>query len=417
MGALIRSAAKLMAGTGAAQAVALLMLPVISRIYPPAEFGIFSAMLVPIGLATILATLQMQYAIMLPKLYAHATKIFKTGLFSILVVSVAFFAVGFVIFIHLGYGLSGSFITGALCALAVAGCGFGQLAQGLAIREGKFSTVAHASVARAVGVAVLQYTLGVYGLGVWGLLTGYLAGEVAASAILWRKLSFKIFSSNAGGDLRVSFVVMRRYSDFGKFGVAQEFVNSLSQGLPVMMLGYGYGQAVAGAYAMVMRLLNAPVQLIGNAIRQVVYRELARADKPAAERYRLFRDSTLWLAVPAIAGCMLASPFLPHLLPMFLGRAWSLAGVFAVPLVFWVALLMSNAPASAVFRIARRQGLSLIYSLLLLLLRLAVLLLAIIYLASRDAVWAYSILGVVMNFVYIDLARRVFKGALSKERR
>lgn len=204
-------------------------------------------------------------------------------------------------------------------------------------------------------------------------------------------------------------VAFRRYRDFAQYGVAQELLNSLSQGLPVLLLGYGYGQAAAGAYAATVRLIGAPVQLVGNATRQVVYRELAQNSRSLPERLHLFKVVTFWLMVPAGVAVLIACPWLGDFALLLLGKDWTLAGDYAPSLALWFAVAMGNSPATATFRIARRQDLSLYYNSFLLAQRALVLWLAILYTNSIVAVYLYAGVGVVMNLAYIALGYRVLR--------
>ncbi|MBZ4185590.1 oligosaccharide flippase family protein [Thermomonas sp. RSS23] len=404
----MQSVGMLVGGTGAAQAITLLVLPVISRIYTPSEYGEFSTLLVSIGLATIIATLQMQHAVVLPKSDSQALHIFSAGLVMVVVTALLMFPITLVVMSVIGRQ-SSAIVVAVLVAGITFAISLGQLLQGLGIRYGIFSSIAQASVLRSGVIAALQCYMGWLGYGVNGLLLACFVGEISLAFFLWRSLPLPrkhirtIFRSRTR-----LIVVARQYRDFGQFGVPQELLSSLSQGLPVLILGAGYGQAVAGAYAMVMRVLGAPVQLIGNAVRQVIYREFA-GKSSGAEKKRVFVMATLCLAIPALTAAALLSPFLPSLIPAALGDDWIVAGQYSVPLVFLIALSMSNPPAGAIFRVARRQKLNLLYNLILMVSRLAALYLAAIYLSSVAAVSIYAAVSVAMNVVYIFLGYQIVK--------
>ncbi len=396
-----------MVGTALAQGVAFVALPFISRLYGPAIYGQFSTYLVWVGLIVILATLQYQHAIILPRLEKNAISVLKASCAVVIVVSVCGFVITLVIF-KLWWVQPNAPLTAGLMGLATAVGGFGQLIQGLAIRLARYSTIAYASVVRAIACASLQLLMGWRGGGPEGLLLGYIVGDALALIVMTSTMSSKLvlYVKTRFNPIR-TLAAFRRYIDFAQFGVPQEFVNSLSQGLPVLLLGYGYGPASAGAYASAARLLGAPVQLIGNAVRPVVYRELAGLTGNVPDQVNLYRKATIWLLVPATICMVVLYPWLDDLTLLVLGKDWSLASEYAPVLAIWFALAIGNSPSTAVFRIKRRQDLNLVYNIILLVIRALVLLIAMRVVNSVVAVNLYAVVGILMNIIYIGLGYRV----------
>lgn len=77
---LVKSAGTLVMGTAAAQLISLAVLPLISRLYGAEAYGEFSTYVVWVGLIAILATLQFQHAIILPKLQKTAIAVLRTSI-------------------------------------------------------------------------------------------------------------------------------------------------------------------------------------------------------------------------------------------------------------------------------------------------------------------------------------------------
>src|SRR5690606_25517513 len=66
---------KLMSGTTLAQVVPFLLLPLLTRLYSPADFASFEQYLMAIQVLSVLATLKYEFAIMQPKSDADARQI------------------------------------------------------------------------------------------------------------------------------------------------------------------------------------------------------------------------------------------------------------------------------------------------------------------------------------------------------
>lgn len=406
---LLKSAGTLAMGTGVAQLISLAALPLISRLYGAEAYGEFSSYVVWVGLIVILATLQLQHAIVLPKLQKHAIAVIRTsivfvGATTILVVG------GAVVFFGAWIGRDDALGISALLAAATAGAAGAQIMQGFSVRIGAFGSVAYASTARVAVAASLQCVLGAYGFGPKGLLMAFVAGEITAMLVMYMPARVRLSSLFDGPWKRLQMIAaLSRQRDFAQFGMAQELINSLSQGLPVLVLGLAYGPAAAGAYAAIARLLGAPVQLVGNATRQVIYKELAQESTNDKQRLRLFRQATLWLTIPAAVAALAVTPWVGDLSLLLLGDGWELAGEYAPALCLWFALLVGNSPATVTFRILRRQDVSLYYNVILLVLRGGILWIAAAWLDSVQAVTSYAAVGVMMNLAYVFLGYKLLR--------
>lgn len=411
---LIKSAGTLMMGTGTAQLISLAALPLISRLYGAEAYGEFSTYTVWVGLVVIIATLQLQHAIVLPKLQKHAIAVFRTSIVCIGVSAILALGAG-IVFFSTWMGREDAVALSFLLAAATVGTAGSQVMQGASVRISAFDYIAYSSIARVVIAVALQCIFGLYGFGPKGLLMAYVAGEFIAIMVMYLRIR-RQFACLFDGPWKKPQIIaaLSRQRDFAKFGVAQEFINSLSQGLPVLVLGLIYGPAAAGAYAAIARLLGAPVQLVGNATRQVIYRELARESSSETERLRLFKKATFWLTFPAVGAALIIMPWVGDLSLLLLGDSWDLAGAYAPALCIWFALAIGNIPATVTFRVLRRQHLSLYYNIILLVLRGVILWFAAVWLNSVQAVNAFAGVGVAMNIAYVILGYHLLRSRVRK---
>ena len=83
-----RNFAKLLSANVVAQAIGLLVYPVLTRLYAPDDFGLLNLFLSIGGILSILATAEYQYAIVLPKEQSDAVACFHVGALWLLLVSV-----------------------------------------------------------------------------------------------------------------------------------------------------------------------------------------------------------------------------------------------------------------------------------------------------------------------------------------
>lgn len=399
----IRSMAHLAAGTAAAQVITLSLLPIISRAYTPVDFGRYAMIMVAVGLVSILSTLQLAQAIVIPAVNSHARSIARLSLFGAAIGGVA----TVVLMLPLAMSrLAHPLLAAIMCGTAVVLSGTFMTLQALAVRSQSFVWVGAASSVRALLVGAMQLLFSLGMANELGLLAGYIGGELAACVVLWAKAiptELRDLRLRSRAEARA---VLRRYRDFATYGTAVEAMNAASQGIPVLLLGAYFGQAVAGLYSFSMRILLAPGQLIANAVRQVLSQRFARLLKKPAILRREFYLFTLGLAIPATLGAVLVGGYLPEIFSFVFGEQWRESGDYAKWLVIWVAFLIFNVPAAVVMRVARRQRENFILNFLILFTRVGILIVGGVWLTALEAVAAFALLGALWNVVYIFLARR-----------
>jgi len=74
-------------------------------------------------------------------------------------------------------------------------------------------------------------------------------------------------------DLRFN---MGRYSEFPKFQMPSNLLNSISQNIPLFMLSLLFSPAVAGIYSLTYRAMQTPTLLISSATRSVFYQKASK---------------------------------------------------------------------------------------------------------------------------------------------
>ena len=88
-----RNVATLVTGTGLAQLIPLAVTPVLSRLYPPEQFGVLALFISVVSSLSVLATGRYEFAIMLPRKDVDATNIAALSITISLIVGVSLFAV------------------------------------------------------------------------------------------------------------------------------------------------------------------------------------------------------------------------------------------------------------------------------------------------------------------------------------
>jgi O-antigen/teichoic acid export membrane protein len=397
---IVRPVYQILIGTGSAQLLALALMPVITRLYTPEEFGVYGVVLAVVGLAIILSTLQLQHAIVLP-----ASRGTSIQLCRIVCEFSVFGSIGVFLSLLIYSSIFHSQLVGTshavIAGLAVLATGVSASFQALAVRERAFSAIGNAALVRVLAIGATQVTLGFLSLGSRGLLLGYLVGEIASFLVY-----FRVLGNNAVAATRVSLSgrrkrVIRSFGDFATYGTLQEILSSAGQLAPTLLLGTFFGATVVGWYSFAMKIIVAPARLITAATRQVLSRHFAEIAQKGDSLAGDFRHSTYWLLLSGSFVAALVVFYLPAVFSYLFGPNWIGAGEYAQYLLFLVVLMMANVPASIVFKVLRQQRRSLVYYGALFAARVASLVLGARFLTDLETIGLFVAVGVAWNAAFI----------------
>lgn len=391
----------LVSGSASAQLIGVLAAPLLSRLYTPEEFGVLGYILAVAGVISVVASLKYELALVLEKDDNKAQALQKLCLI-ILVLVTAVSGVGLAsapFWIESVNGDTGLARVLPWAIPMIFLTGLFNILNSRLNRERKYKTISTALVAQRLSAVGVQIVLGFCGAAALGLILGNVIGAAsAAGVILMSQKAILLRRGDTGqNDLRV---IARDHYRFAAYSAPQNLLNALSQNLPVYLLGFFYGMETVGAYWFAMRLLQLPATLVGQAVRQLYYKEAADLADNLQELRALFIKTTLLLA--GLIAVPVAVIFLwgPYLFELAFGKQWQLAGEFSRWMILWVGVLFVNSPAVSLFNVFHKQRHFAIYDFLLLTCRLAALLVGGLSWGSVSTIAAYSAVGVVFN-VYV----------------
>lgn len=398
----LRNVLIIMTGSGSAQALGVVLSPVISRLFSPADFGIFGSFSSVAGVIAAGVTLQYSQAIMLPKGREDAINLFVLSCTSTFIVAVALSAV------CLAVPSALSKVTKTTQMWVLAFLVFGTLVSGLnqsvqawAVRAKSFKHTSLSQFIRSVTSNGSQVTFGLAGGGASGLIVSTVVADLVASINLTRGLI---------PDLRAMRTSIRRdrlkqlakeYMDFPLYSASQNVINALSSGLPVLLLAHYFGIAVAGAYAFGSRIVQTPMGLVLGALRQVLFQKAAETQHRGYGLMTLYVKTTLGLFVLAVLPSLSIIVWGPSLFSWIFGVKWLIAGVYARYLMLWMLFVFCNLPAVLFARLIRIQRTVFFYDISLLGVRVLALVAGGLYLSAIQTIAAFSIVGAVMNIILI----------------
>ncbi|MFH1143307.1 MAG: lipopolysaccharide biosynthesis protein [Candidatus Eisenbacteria bacterium] len=398
--AFARNVAILTSGAAIGHALTALAAPALSRLYDPAQFGLLALFTAVISILSEAASWRYGLAVVLPAADEEAANLL--ALASLIVVGMAAFAL-------LAVALGGRWAAEALDSpelaaylwwtpVALLSIGAAHNFSYWATRKKAFGRISVSQITRSAGAATAQIAGGLLGAGTGGLVGGRVTGEASAAVALgWQVLRADGRDITRAVSRRRMREVSRQYSDFPRFSLPQGLINAVSQSVPVFLLAHYFDTQVVGLYAMAHRLLQLPARFVGQAVRQVFLQQANEAHLRGFPLFPLAARATLGLAALGILPAAAILIFGPRLFGFLLGPEWVATGGYARWMILWLFFAFINPPATALTQILRRQQLLLVFDIVLLVSRTALLVIGGLYYSAMTSVALFSVTGAVLN--------------------
>ena len=397
-------------GTVLAQGVSLFAAPVVSRIYAPATVGVFGAFASLVTVLISTSTLKFNEALMLPAEDRDAATLLSLSLASACALSVL--TLGFALgtghlldrLIGSAIGLDWAYVLPP--TILVSGCYLSFT--GWAARQKRFGQISGSQIGRSAGSNLVQIGAGLASPGPGSLIAGLLTGETLGCLLIATRALWGDRASFAGAVTgeRVKRVA-RAYADFPIYTNTQGLLGAMSQNVPILLLVHFFGPSVAGYYSFGVRLIQWPMGLVLQSLRQVLFQKASEAYNSGQDTYRIFRSVTLILLALGLGPAIALFIFAPGLFGFVLGEPWVEAGTYARWLVPWLFFTFGNAPAVLFGQIYRRQRMMLLFDITLLIVRTAALTMGGLYLTALQSIILFSLAGAVINAAIIFVMWRV----------
>jgi O-antigen/teichoic acid export membrane protein len=401
-GSFLRNLSIVMSGTALAQVISFAMMPVISRLFSAEDFGVFGTFQSILGVISAGITLQYIQAIVLPKEKKDAINVFFASAISVVLIAVILFAASVLFQGHVLDVINLPAIWYVyLAILASFVAGMNQTFQAWCIRVKAFKHTSLSQIIRSIVSSGILLVAGSMHIGALGLILGTIIANIAASLNLTRVFVADLVDFRKEVSPKKVVELAGEYRDFPLFAAPQNLMNALSQGLPVLLLGYFYSIEVAGFYAFGMRVIQSPLGLLLAPLRQVLFQKVTEVYNDNGNLFSVFIKSTFFISAVLFFPCVCLFAWGPLIFKTIFGSTWGESGEFASWLILWVFVGFSNLPAVLCARVVRLQKMLLIYEVIVLLSRVLVLVSGGLFWSSSFTVASFSVLGLTLNFVLI----------------
>lgn len=396
----ISAATRLAGGTGAAQLIGLAAMPVLTRLYSPADFELlasYTSIAVTMGA---IAALRYDIAIPIPRSASHAAALANVGFVAATFVMVMGGAITLIYWLN-GWPKEGTGEILKACCLALVAAGFlghANILQGHLLRGKRFGLIAFVKSSQMGVCVVAQFTAATIGQEKYGLMVGHVLMLLYSVLLMWLLVG-KELSRFYSSSRRLALLVAHRYRKFPFYSVPESFANTAAIELPIFLIAIMAVGSEAGFAMLAMRVLSAPVALVGRSISQV-YLAYAPDWARKGEIYGRTIDLIGKLAAIALVFLLIVSLLSEWLFVVVFGDDWLRAGQIAVYFAPWISAQLMVSPVSMALHILDCQRAAMVLQVFGFVLRVFGTLLAG-YFISDWVVEIYALTGVIFYLVYL----------------
>jgi len=346
----------LLSGTTIAQALPIVMMPVLTRLYTPAEFGVLAIFVAITTILGAIANARYELALTLPETDDEAITVAALGL----AIATGFSLVLLIPFVLFNGAVTALFDNTAISTwlyfvpLVVWLIGLFNVFNFLNTRLKRYRDIAVSHVFRSASMVGVQMLLGVFKAGSAGLVSGQIISQLAVAVRIGHGLPIKrIFKQIC--DIASLKIAALRFRRFFVFMLPATLMNSLSANFITLYLPVIFSIKTLGFYSLAQRALGAPSALIGSSIGQVYMQEASAERLETGNVRRAFSKALKKLAVLSVIIFMPLYFVVEDLFALVFGENWRIAGYYTKILIPYFAVNFIVASLSATDSVMEKQ--------------------------------------------------------------
>ena len=349
-------ASVLVLGTVSGQTLVLAAAPFMSRLYSPEQFGTFSLFVALFAFLNITSSGRFELAIPIAKTDYFSLSVMNLAYLILVLITITLLAISSplheAIVHHSDLSIPKSFVYVLIASVFFSGVY--RITSFWAFRQLKFGIVALARFAQGLGLVITQIGAGVVGLLNLGLMLGHTIGFVISSLIVLHLAARSMLIFFKYLSIKRIVAVAKRFRKFPIYSIWSDLMNTVGTQLPVFVILYFFSPAAAGLYFLAVRVANAPVAIIAEAVTKTVLATASKRElKPVLPEFscKIFGGLLRIGTVPML--CML--PLGPTLFSFLFGPEWEPAGHYFSLLIPWTLAVFAVVPMLSLFHVAERQ--------------------------------------------------------------
>ena len=392
----------LISGSVVGQGIALLIYPLLTRLFSQSDLGAYATWLSVVDVLTILSTGKYEDAVMLGRDKSAAAATARLAMRVNTVFSLAAVAVAAVVFV-----CGKADFTVFLIPPMIFFCGTSRVYKALFNYAKAFGQMAFSNIANSVAAALTKLTGGFARITTGALPAGSLVGQMVGNINYRLRLKSLQFPRTSWAEARDMAI---QHRNFPLFSLPKSFVNSLSHNLPFIFLAYYFDNARLGLFSLALTCTYVPLSFFSAAFHNVLYKKFSEKyllRQTLKTDIRNFISATVVIFIPVF---VLGGVFAKSLLAFIFGNVWEGAALYVhtvLPWIFANLLLVSLGFLPDMFS---KQRTDMFFNIAMCLLRLAALVAGVVCHNFDLAIELFAAVSALMSLAmlgwYLVLVRR-----------
>ncbi len=350
----LKNVSILMTGTVIASIIPAIVQPILTRIYTPADFGLYGLYFAFIGVFTSVSGLRYELAVPLPQVKEDTDRMAMITIFSAACVSVLLFIFSYIFRFQIAEMLNNERMASWILIVP-----FGVFVGGIyqafnywLIRHKAFKSSAINRVTQKVVDSPVMVVLGYLSFG-----AGQVVGDFTGRAMMGLMAMFQAIKN---GFTFKSFEWKRvkklasQYRDFPLFSTLPTLADSIGLYIPVMLISSMFSDNEAGFYTNTRNLLSIPLIFISRNLSQVLLERFVSRKNNKLSVLPEVRKIFWYLILSTIPFIIILILFAPQLFVFVFGENWKDSGIYTQILVVSYALRFVNGSLTVVFSALER---------------------------------------------------------------
>lgn len=402
----VKNVLTLITGSALSQVVVYASILLLTRLFSAELFGIYILFSSATIILKPLATLQFEFAIVLPKkdkdainLFAFSTLILIFYCLLLLLI-VSLFKTEILDFFNI------TVLSNFIYLLPLNVFLFGLIANFdyWNNRNDNFKAISKGLFLKSSSMSATQIATGFSSYNSLGLIPGMLIGHVLQIFYLLQLTYNKLQPLCKEVSVTRMLFLAKKYKDIPIFNSIINLTNNLSNELPVLLITKYFGLASSGIYGLAVKFMKAPIGVVQQSVNQVFFNKATKLYNDQGNLYALVLKTAKHLLIISL---LIFTPLfiLSYYLEFLFGEGWTDVGLYARILIPWLFFAFLSNPLNSLILILNKQKTMLVLDIALLIFRFLALFCG--YYLYNDIIIAlalFSMVGMIFNiliFIYL----------------
>lgn len=356
----------LASSTALGQALTVLSLPVLTRLYSPSDLNSFALFTALVSIFSVISSLLYETAIVSAETNQEATSLtflsilISVGLTPIIIV---FSYIGISQNI-LGFGSLDVYCLFLIPTAFLLTAILKTLRYSL-MRQGNFSVISKITIYQSISRSIAQIISGLCGLVPLGLFLGDVVGRAMGIKTSFEYSSKPLCENKENRSVTKLKTAALKNLSFPLLACPSSLINALSIYLVVPIVTQISDPVFSGNFVLAQRVLSIPLVLIGGSVADVFHQHISHCLRAEPQKVRkVFLETARKLCFLGLVPMVLIAALSPALFQITFGLQWSQAGILCSILVPWSLAGLVVSPLSRVVFVFQGQAWKFIYDLI-----------------------------------------------------